>query len=301
MRFSIWPSNQRPFADTLAVVQACEGFGWHAAYYADHFMPNGADATPLRGDVLEAMVTLGGLAAATTSIRLGTLVASATYRHPAVAAKMFATLDEMSRGRAIVGLGAGWQENEHASYGIELGTIPERIDRFEEYVEVVHSLLSEESTTVDGRYYRITDGPLDPRPSPPPPLLLGVRGERRTMGLAARYADVWNAWTSPEDHRRLNGVLDEHCERIGRDPRQIARTTQAMVMISTDEEWLGRHRGGPAGSAVVGTPNEVLDVMSEYAAAGCDEFIVPGFLLGDAARAVDTLTLFNDEVARQLA
>jgi F420-dependent oxidoreductase-like protein len=300
MRFSIWPSNQRPFADTLAVVSACESFGWHAAYYADHFMPNGPDATPLSGEVNEALVTLGGLAAATSSIRLGTLVASATYRHPAVAAKMFATLDEMSGGRAIVGLGAGWQINEHASYGIELGTIGERIDRFEEYVMIVHSMFHEETTTFAGQHYRITDGPLDPRPAAAPPLLLGVRGERRTMALAARFANAWNAWTSPEDHRRLNGVLDRLCETAGRDPSEISRTTQAMVLISTDEQWLDRHRENAAGSAIVGNPSEVLDVMAQYVDAGCQEFIVPGFLLGDAERAVDTLNLFNDEVVRQL-
>jgi F420-dependent oxidoreductase-like protein len=300
MRFSIWPSNQRPFSDTAAVVTACESFGWHAAYYADHFMPNGPDATPLRGEVHEALVTLGGLATATTSIRLGTLVAAATYRHPAVAAKMFATLDQMSGGRAIVGLGAGWQVNEHASYGIELGTVAERVDRFEEYVTIVHSMFHEGATTFAGEYYHLVDGPLDPRPAKAPPILLGVRGERRTMALAARYATVWNAWTSPEDHRRLNGVLDGHCEKNGRDPAEISRTTQAMVLISTDEEWLRPHRERAAGAGVVGTPSEVLDAMGRYADAGCDEFIVPGFLLGDAERAIETLTLFNDEVVRQL-
>src|SRR5271154_6612611 len=110
-------------------------------------MPNAPDATPMRGDMLESLTTLAALAASTSRIRLGTLVASATYRHPAVFAKAFATLDQRSNGRTIVGLGAGWQENEHASYGIDLGSIVERVSRFEEYVEIVASLLSQETTT----------------------------------------------------------------------------------------------------------------------------------------------------------
>ena len=209
MEFSVWPNHERSFDDTVKIVSACESYGWHAAYYADHFMPNGPDATPLSGPVNEAMMTLGGLAAVTSRIRLGTLVASATYRHPAVAAKMFATLDQMSRGRAIVGLGAGWQINEHASYGIELGSIPERINRFEEYVQIVRSMLHESTTTFSGDYYRVNDAPCEPRSEVAAPILLGVKGERRTMALAARLADIWNAWTSPDEHRRLNGVLNE--------------------------------------------------------------------------------------------
>ena len=301
MQFSVWPNHERTFADVTKIVTACESYGWYAAYYADHFMPNGPDATPLAGPVNEAMVTLGGLAAVTSKIRLGTLVASATYRHPAVAAKMFATLDLMSHGRAVVGLGAGWQVNEHASYGIELGSIKERIDRFVEYVEVVHSMFHAESTTFSGEYYALADAPCDPRPTPAPPILLGVKGEKRTMALAARRADVWNAWNSPEEHRRLNGVLNEHCERVARDPSEVRRSTQAMVFVSHDEQWLKPFReGNAARSMVVGTPAEVLETMNDYAAAGCDEFIVPGWSLGETPRALDTLAMLDAEVVRQL-
>jgi F420-dependent oxidoreductase-like protein len=298
VRFSVWPTPTAPFEDTLAIVSSCERRGWHAAYFADHFMPNAPDATPLRGDTLEALAVLAALAARTTTIRLGTLVASATYRHPAVFAKAITAIDRISQGRAIAGLGAGWQENEHASYGIELGSIGERIDRFDEYVTVVRSMLHEETTTFEGAHYSLHDAPCDPRPVQEPlPILLGVSGRRRTTAIAAREADLWNAWTTPESLSELNEVLDAHCEAIGRDPATLGRTTQALLFLSTDEEWLAKHRGAPR--SIVGTPSEVADVVGRYRDARCDELIVPTFTLGDRDRALDTLALFDEEVASQ--
>lgn len=302
MRFSIWPSPDRPFNETVEIVKTCEAFGWHAAYYADHFMPNGPDEEPLRGNTFEALSTLSALAASTSTIRLGTLVAAATYRHPAVLAKSFATLDNLSNGRTIVGLGAGWQINEHASYGIELGSIGRRVSRFEEYVEVVASLLSNESTTFHGEFYQLSDAPCDPRPkSTPPSILLGVKGEKRTMALAARFASQWNAWCTPQDMARLGAVLDGHCVEQGRDPKSIEHTTQAVLYLSTNESWLAEHRTNSSGSPkVVGNPSEVLDTMVRYAEAGCDEFIVPTWTLGEHSRALDTLALLNDDVVKAL-
>jgi F420-dependent oxidoreductase-like protein len=299
MRFSVWPDPSRPYEDVAAIVASCERFGWHAAYFADHFMPNAEDATPLRGDTLEALAVLAGLAATTSRIRLGTLVASATYRHPAVFAKAMTAIDQVSAGRAICGMGAGWQENEHASYGIELGTITERIDRFDEYVAIVHSMLTEDTTTFKGAYFSVRDAPNDPRPvQSPVPILLGVRGRRRTMAIAARHASVWNAWTSPEDLADCNRVLDEHCASIGRDPATIVRSTQALVFLSTDEAWLAKHREGAGRASIVGTPAEVAEIVGRYQAAGCDELIVPCFTFGGLDRCLETLELFNQDVAR---
>lgn len=299
MRFSVWPDPSRPFEDVASIVTTCERLDWHAAYFADHFMPNAPDATPLRGDTLEALAVLAALAARTSRIRLGTLVAAATYRHPAVFAKAMAAIDRVSDGRAICGMGAGWQENEHASYGIELGTITERIDRFEEYVSVVRSMLTEETTTFEGRYFSLHDAPCDPRPVQSPlPILLGVRGRRRTMAIAANHAAIWNAWTTPEDLAECNAVLDGHCESVGRDPAEIARSTQALVFLSTDEAWLAQHRDGAGRASIVGTPAEVTEIVGRYETAGCDELIVPCFTLGGRARCIETLELFSQEVAR---
>ena len=286
MRFSVWPSPYRPFEETVSIVALCERLGWHATYVADHFMPNGADGAPLRGDVLEALATMAALAASTSRIRLGTLVASATYRHPAVFAKAMTTLDQISAGRVIAGLGAGWQENEHASYGIELGSIPQRIDRFSEYVEVVDSMLANETTTFEGAHYSLHDAPCDPRPVQSPlPILLGVRGKRRTMAIAARHAQIWNAWCSPASLADCNAVLDGHCEAIGRDPSSLSRSTQALLYLSRDQSWLAPHRAeSPDNPPIVGTPEEVVDIVAAYREAGCDELIVPCFTLGNAAR-----------------
>ena len=298
MRFSIWPNASRPFEEIAAIVAACERRGWHAAYVADHFMPNAPDATPLRGDTLEALAVLSALAATTERIGLGTLVAAATYRHPAVFAKALSALDRISGGRAIAGLGAGWQENEHASYGIELGSITERIDRFDEYVTVVRSMLRDETTTFEGSYYALHDAPCDPRPVQPAlPILLGVRGRRRTMAIAARDADVWNAWTTPGVLAECNEVLDGHCEAIGRDPATLSRSTQALLYLSTDESWLAGHRDAP--NAIVGTPAEVADIVGQYHDARCDELIVPCFNLGELGRTLETLELLHEEVALQ--
>jgi F420-dependent oxidoreductase-like protein len=298
VRFSVWPDPSRPFEDVATIVTACERLDWHAAYFADHFMPNDADTTPLRGDTLESLAVLAALAARTSRIRLGTLVASATYRHPAVFAKAMTAIDQVSQGRTICGLGAGWQENEHASYGIGLGSITERIDRFDEYVTIVHSMLTEETTTFEGAYFSLHDAPNDPRPvQAPMPILLGVRGRRRTMAIAARHAAIWNAWTTPEDLAECNEVLDAHCATIGRDPKTIERSTQALVFLSTDEAWLARHREGAGRASIVGTPAEVTEIVGRYRAAGCDELIVPCFTLGSLDRCLETLELFSRDVA----
>lgn len=301
MRFSVWPNPDRPPREILQIVRACERLDWHAAYVADHFMPNGPGDAAVRGDVLEAMTTLAALAASTSRIRLGTLVASATYRHPALAAKMFATLDHVSDGRVIAGLGAGWQQNEHASYGIELGSVRERVDRFAEYVAVVHSMLSNDQTSFEGSFYRLADAPCDPRPvQDDVPILLGVRGPRRTMAIAARYASVWNAWSDPGSLAEMNAVLDGHCQAIDRDPATLARSTQALLVLAEDEASLAEHRSsdGAPRAMIVGTPAEVVDIVAAYERAGCDELIVPCWTLGETPRAIETLELFSQEVAR---
>ena len=174
-------------------------------YFADHFMPHGAFApevdqsAPLDGDTLECWSVLAALAVAVPRLRLGSLVSSVTFRHPAVLANIAAAIDNFSGGRLVLGIGAGWQLNEHASYGIELGPLRERLDRFEEACEVITSLLRERRTTFVGDYYRVHDAPNQPPPRQRPlPLLIGGGGELRTMRIAARFADEWNFWSTPD-------------------------------------------------------------------------------------------------------
>ena len=299
MRFSIWPSPAQPWDDIREIAAHCERTGWDGVYFADHFMPNGPGPETLDGDTLECWSVLAALAAAVPRIRLTPLVTSVTYRHPAVLANIAAAVDQISQGRLTLGVGAGWQENEHAAYGLELGTVRERMDRFEEAVQVLRSLLSQPRTTFDGQYFQLRDAPCQPAPVQDRlPLLIGGGGERRTLRIAARYADHWNAWTTPELLAHKVSVLREHCEQVGRDPGEIRVSTQALLFLSTDKRWLeDKRRTAPDRPVIIGTPAEVADTIARYRDAGADELIVPDFTLGPTPRKKDTCDLFMAEVA----
>jgi len=292
----------RPWDEILELTRHCERTGWDGVYFADHFMPNAADATPLDGDTRECWSVIAALAASVPRLRLAPLVTSVTYRHPAVLANIAAAVDNISHGRLLLGIGAGWQENEHAAYGLELGSVRERLDRFEEATQVLISLLREGRTTFKGEYFQIDDAPNQPAPVQAPiPLLIGGGGEKRTMRIAARYADEWNAWTTPEVLEHKVRVLRQHCADLGRDPSEIRVSTQALLFLSTDEAWLAEKRASDAGrAAVVGSPDEVIEVMKRYAEAGADEFIVPDFTLGPMPRRKDTCDLFIERIAPAL-
>ena len=289
----------RPWDDVLELTQHCEETGWDGVYFADHFMPNAPDATPQDGDTLECWSVIAGLAAAVPRIRLAPLVTSVTYRHPAVLANIAAAVDNISRGRLLLGIGAGWQENEHAAYGLELGSIKERLDRFEEATQILISLLRDQRTTFDGTYFRVTDAPNQPAPVQNPiPVLIGGGGEKRTMRIAARFADEWNSWTTPDVLAHKVGVLHKHCSDLGRDPSEIRVSTQALMFLGTDEEWLASKReADPGRAAVIGTPAEVTEVIGRFAEAGADEFIVPDWTMGSMSRRKDTCDLFIERVA----
>jgi F420-dependent oxidoreductase-like protein len=302
MRFGIWPSPLAPWEDTLDLVRHCEATGWDSVYFADHFMPNGPGTEPLDGDFFECWSVISALAATVPRIRLASLVTSVTYRHPAVLANIAAATDRISGGRLTLGLGAGWQENEHDSYGIPLGTIGERMDRFEEAVEVIESLLRRPRTTFEGKYYQLTDAPNQPVPVQERlPILIGGGGEKRTLRIAARWADEWNTWSTPDVLAGKIDVLEAHCAELGRDPSEIKVSTQALLYLSTDESWLAGKRSTVAGQPViVGTPEEVVETVSRYRDAGADELVVPGFTLGPPSRSKDICDLFINEVGSRL-
>jgi F420-dependent oxidoreductase-like protein len=300
MRFSIWPSPAQSWDDIYQTAAHCERTGWDAVYFADHFMPNGPGQEPLDGDTLECWSVIAALAAVVPRVRLAPLVTSVTYRHPAVLANIAAAVDQVSGGRLTLGVGAGWQENEHAAYGIPLGTVRERLDRFEEAVQVLLSLLRQPRTSVAGQYFQLQDAPCQPAPvQDRMPLLIGGRGERRTLRIAAQYADQWNAWTTPDQLAHKISVLHAHCEDVGRDPAEIHVSTQALLYLSTDKGWLDKKRqaADPGQPVIVGTPAEVTDIVAQYQEAGADELIVPDFTLGPLARKQDTCDLFMQEVA----
>jgi F420-dependent oxidoreductase-like protein len=299
MRFSVWPDPERPWSEVAEVVTHCEQAGWGGAYISDHFMPNRPDGETVDGPVLECWTALAGLAALTTRLKLASLVCGNTYRHPAVLANMAATVDQISVGRFTLGLGAGWQENEHTAYGMDFGDVRSRLDRLEEACAIVTSLLREPRTNFDGHHYRLRDAPCDPKPVQTRlPLLIGGKGEQRTMRITARYADEWNAWCDIEQFRHRTGVVDQRCDEIERDPAEIARSTQAFVFLSDDQAWLERHRSTPSDRPrLIGTPTELVDQIAAYGEAGLDELIVPDWTMGPLARRLDTLDRFLTEVA----
>jgi F420-dependent oxidoreductase-like protein len=286
MRLSIWPGALQRYDEILEVARHAEATGWDGVYVADHFMPDAAPGRDPMAPTLECGTLVAALGAAVPRVRVGTLVYGNTYRHPAVLANMAATADQVTGGRFTLGVGAGWQVNEHAQYGIELPPVKRRLDRFVEALEVLHGLLRRPRTTFAGEYYTLTDAVCEPKPVQEPlPILVGGGGEKRMLGIVAKYADVWNTWGRPDVIAHKSAVLDEFCARQGRDPKAIARTAQALVVV-----------GGPVPQmsmpVIGGSPEAVGGVIAEYRANGLDEFIVPDRLLGkgaDRLKAMDTI------------
>jgi len=299
VKFAVWPSMNDPWAETLAIARHAEATGWDGVYYADHFMPNDADVSAPVG---ECWTTLAALAAAVPRIRIGPLVTGNTYRHPAVLAKMAATVDIISGGRLVLGLGAGWQENEHRAYGIEFSTVGGRLSRLEEACHIITSLFANRRTTFAGRYYQLTDAPLEPKPvQSPVPLLIGGGGEQRTLRIAARYASEWNVWGSPEVLARKGQILNRYCEELGRDPRTIRRSAQALLVMTDDRSLIERVRA--SGRPVLGgTGPELRALVEQYAEAGVNELIIPGFTIGRTLEEkLATLDRFNEQVITRVS
>src|SRR5271166_6045053 len=209
---------------------------YESGWTFDHFYPIFSDST---GPCLEGWITLTALAQATRRLRLGTLVTGIHYRHPAVLANMAAALDIVSNGRLELGIGAGWNEEESGAYGIELGTIRERMDRFEEACQVLIGLLSHETTDFDGTFYHLKGARNEPKgpQKPHPPICIGGSGERRTLRITARYAQHWNyVGGPPEEFARKRDVLAAHCADVGRDPKEIMLSAHVRLGPERDYE-----------------------------------------------------------------
>jgi F420-dependent oxidoreductase-like protein len=300
VRFSIWPFAAQPWSDLLATAAHAEATGWDGVYVADHFMASGGGGMPEETPMLEAGSVLAALAAAVPRVRLASLVFGNTYRHPAVLANMAATIDHVSGGRFTLGIGAGWQVNEHEQYGIELPPTRQLIDRFGEALEVVTGLLRRERTTFAGEYYRLTDALCEPKPvQERMPVLVGASGEKRMLGLVAQYADVWNAWGLPELIAHKSSVLDAHCEKVGRDPGEVGRTCQALVFVTDTDEAAEALAGRMHLPAFGGTVERLVDVVGAYAEAGVDEFIVPDRSLGAGPERFERMDLLVERVFPQ--
>jgi alkanesulfonate monooxygenase SsuD/methylene tetrahydromethanopterin reductase-like flavin-dependent oxidoreductase (luciferase family) len=281
MKFSVWPNMSHTPAEVLDIARWADANGFHGVWYADHYMPNTGTEEIEPGDVHECWAMLPAIATATEHVRVGSLVSPTSVHHPAVLANRAVTVDHLSNGRLVLGLGAGWQINEHHAYGIELEAPRQRVDRFEESIRVIRSLFTEDRTTFHGSIYTILDAPADPKPLQSPlPILVGTRG-KRMMRIAARFANEWNTWGDVATAAERRRSFVEACEAVDVDPTSKWTSVQALVFLTdTDAEAEQILAGEWGPRAIAGTPAQIVEQMSAYAADGFDEFIVPDWNLG---------------------
>ena len=293
MRFSAWPIVQQPAADFLDICQHVERVGWDGVWISDHLMPS---RPPLDIPVLECFTTAAAVAATVPRIRIGTLVASNTFRHPAIVAKASATIADLSGDRFVLGIGAGWQANEHDAHGIPLDPPPVRLRALAEACIVVRRLLTEDDVRHDGAHYVLAGATHRPRPGRVP-LLVGVKGDR-ALGIAARHADEWNLWATPSTFADRSAALDRRCDEAGRDPATIERSAQALVVFSDGSGPADVARWEAAGLPFLrGSAAELQDHVGAYAEAGLTELVVPDFTFGGPAGAREAYERFLTEVA----
>jgi F420-dependent oxidoreductase-like protein len=266
------------FDRVVELAQAAEAAGFDLVTVMDHFYQIrgvGAEEEPM----LEAYTTLGALAMKTRRVLLGTMVTGVTYRNPAMLAKIVTTLDVISGGRAVLGLGAAWNESEHAGYGIEFPPIGPREDRLEEALTIARAMFSQERPSFQGTYYRIDRALNRPRPIQPggPKILVGGGGEKRTLKLAARFANITNWFGGLDEAAHKLEVLDRHCEAIGRDPAEILRTVSVpFVLVDAEGDkaaLLARMPAEMRSMVVPATVSEGAEILHRYIEAGFGGFI----------------------------
>ncbi len=303
MKFSVWPSPSRPTDEVLELGRSADSLGYFGFWFADHYMPNTGSEEIDPGDVHEVWSVLPAVAAITESIRVGPLVSPTSVHHPAVLANRAATLDHVSHGRMVLGLGAGWQINEHKAYGIELEPPKQRVDRFEEAIQIIRSLLDEDRTTFSGDYYTITDAPSDPSPVQAPlPIVVGTSGPRMCR-ITARHAQEWNSWGSPEVAAEKLAVFEAACEKVGVDAGSKHKSVQALFVLTSDQTKIDEVLAGPAGAnTIAGSDDHIIDALGRYAELGFEEVIVPDFTLGDtAAERTESYARFMSDIASRSA
>ncbi len=233
MRMAVETDQHRlTWPELLERVRWIEAAGFDGAWIFDHFQPLYGDGP---GPCMEAWTLLSALAAATTRVRLGTLVTGVTYRHPSVLAAEAVTVDHVSGGRLELAVGASWYEREHRELGIPFPPTGERVDRLEECVEVLRLLMTADGASFRGRYYQLDGATYRPRPvqQPTPPLWIGASGEQRMLPLVGRVADAWHCFAPPDELAREWRIVADHAERAGRDPSTILRSTS----LSLSEPW----------------------------------------------------------------
>ena len=292
-------------------VKEVEDLGFAGLFRSDHF----TNARPPDKDSLEMVVSLTYLADHSQHIHFGPLVSPISFRDPTLLVRQAAALDDLSDGRMILGLGAGWQEREHRLFGHDLGDIPTRMARFEEGLEVITRLLnSNEPVTYEGKFFRLQGALLLPRPQRPrgPEIMIGGNGPKRTLPLVVRFADIWNAnFLSPEAFEERSSMLDEMLRAAARNPSDVKRTVMLSFTFGRNMDEVGRHLGrrpdnpNYAGKSleavieelskdgtIVGTPDMIVEQINAYGKVGADELVLQWMDLDD----IDRLRAFATSV-----
>ncbi len=280
VRIFVEPQQGADYDTLLTMAQEAEASGFDAFFRSDHYLTMGGDGLPGPTD---AWVTLGALARETSHIRLGTLVSSATFRHPGILAITVAQVDAMSGGRIELGLGTGWFENEHKAYGIPFPPLGERFERLEEQLSIITGLWDTPlgaTYSFNGKHYELTDSPALPKPvqRPRPPVIVGGGGATRTPRLAATFATEFNlAFQGVTRTREQFARIGAACEQIGRDPATLGLSVAHVVCCGVDEAELarrakaiGREVADVRANGVAGTPDEVVARCQAFEEAGAD-------------------------------
>lgn len=290
MRFgaAFW-INRTTWPDLLAACRAVEAAGWDSLWVDDHLLADEGDS---RDGKLEGWTTLAALAVLTERVRLGLLVGANTFRNPGLTAKLATTLDQLSNGRVVLGLGGGWFEREHDAFGLDFGSgFGERLDRLDEAVGLIRRLLDGETVTHDGRFYTMRDAVCEPRPIQARlPILIGGSGPTKTLRTTARYADLWNAYGTPERIAATSEILAQRCAEVDRPFDEIERTVTIHAIIrdtqaEADAAWADVARvhglegrvgsdGGERGLAIGGPPEALADYFDGYRRNGVGEVIL---------------------------
>lgn len=303
IRFGVQtPPQNTTFAEMRDTWKLIDQLGYDTAWTFDHFFPILSDPS---GPCFEGWVSLTALMAATSHVKAGILVTGNTYRNPAVLASMGKTLDHASDGRLIMGIGAGWFEQEHAAYDVPFYTVGERIRRLDEACEIIKRLWTEKQVTFDGRYYHIKDAYCEPKPvqKPHPPIMIGGGGEKLTLRVVAKHADIWNTFGPPQVFRDKLSVLRAHCKAVGRNFDEIevswagsAAITQSReqkeAVVQAISKVFGRSPEDVEPGLLIGSAEEIRDRIAKLIEAGVTHFI----LIASAPFNHDMLRQFAEDV-----
>ena len=306
-RMPMWDPDDAPatrwLPDVWRSLEALRG-KFDSVWVSDHFVPGALWMRP-EPDTLECWTATTHVATAFPDFQVGQILLGNSYRHPPLLAKMASTLQLLTGGRLILGIGAGWMESEYRAYGYPFPPAATRLEQLDEAVQIIRRMWTTAPASFAGKHYRVEGAFANPLPDPPPPLVIGAAGERLALRIVARHADWWDySGVGPDEYARKAGVLEEHCAAVDRDPTSILYTWQCQTVAIADGEREARslaegttlYRNTPPEGAVVGTPEQVLDRLQEYVAVGV-RHLIPRF--ADFPR-TDGALRFAAEIAPKL-